>query len=76
MFLIPLHLAVGPAPYDPRYHAPYARVDAGGRKEDAVPDAGDQPEPGRPHAPGYGIPSGSEELLPWGFVEERMADAR
>ncbi len=41
-----------------------------------MPDAGDQPEPGRPHAPGYGIPTGSEGLLPWGFVEERMADAR
>lgn len=26
--------------------------------------------------PGYGIPSGSEGLLPWGFVEERMANAR
>lgn len=27
----------------------------------------------RPHVPGYGIPSDSEGLLPWSFVEERMA---
>lgn len=38
--------------------------------------AGSHPEPGRPHAPGYGIPSDPEGLLPWSFVDERMADAR
>ena len=38
--------------------------------------AGGQSEPGRPYAPGYGIPSGSKGLLPWGFAEERMAAAQ
>ena len=38
--------------------------------------AGGQSEPGRPYAPGYGIPSGSKGLLPWGFAEERMAVAQ
>ncbi len=33
-------------------------------------------EPGRPHAPGYGIRPDAEGLLPWSFVEERMAAAR
>ena len=33
-------------------------------------------ERARPHVPGYGIPSDSEGLLPWGFVEERMAAAQ
>jgi Pyridoxamine 5'-phosphate oxidase len=33
-------------------------------------------ERGRPYMPGYGIPSDPEGLLPWSFVEERMADAR
>ena len=37
---------------------------------------GGQSEPGRPYAPGYGIPSGSKGLLPWGFAEERMAAAQ
>jgi Pyridoxamine 5'-phosphate oxidase len=41
-----------------------------------VQRAGGQSEPGRPYAPGYGIPSGSKGLLPWGFAEERMAAAQ
>ncbi len=32
-------------------------------------------ERGRPHVPGYSIPSDFEGLLPWSFVEERMAVA-
>ena len=37
------------------------------------------PEPparDRPHAPGYGIPTGPEGMLSWGYVEERMSAAR
>lgn len=35
------------------------------------------PTAGRPHMPGYGIAAESEGvLLPWSFVEERMASAR
>lgn len=30
----------------------------------------------RPYAPGYGIRSGDEGMLPWRFVDERMAEAR
>ena len=33
-------------------------------------------ERSRPHAPGYGIRREAEGLLPWSFVEERMAAAR
>jgi pyridoxine/pyridoxamine 5'-phosphate oxidase len=33
-------------------------------------------ERGRPHAPGYGIRTDAKGLLPWSFVEERMAAAR
>jgi hypothetical protein len=32
-------------------------------------------ERGRPHAPGYGIRTDAKGLLPWSFVEERMAAA-
>ncbi len=32
-------------------------------------------ERGRPHAPGYGIRTDANGLLPWSFVEERMAAA-
>ena len=31
---------------------------------------------GRPYAPGYGIPSGPEGMLPWDRVDGRMAEAR
>lgn len=34
------------------------------------------PQPGRPHIPGYGIPTHIEGTLPWSHVEERMAKAR
>ncbi len=34
------------------------------------------PEPSRPHIPGYGIPKNRKGLLPWSFVDERMAKAR
>jgi pyridoxamine 5'-phosphate oxidase-like protein len=33
-------------------------------------------EPTRPHAPGYGIRSSGEGMLPWSHVDERMAQAR
>jgi pyridoxine/pyridoxamine 5'-phosphate oxidase len=33
-------------------------------------------ERGRPHAQGYGIRTDAKGLLPWSFVEERMAAAR
>ena len=33
-------------------------------------------ERGRPHAPGYGIRSDSQGMLPWSFMEERMTAAR
>jgi hypothetical protein len=33
-------------------------------------------ERSRPHAPGYGIRRDAKGLLPWSFVEERMAAAR
>ncbi|MEB2287063.1 MAG: DUF2255 family protein [Anaerolineae bacterium] len=35
-----------------------------------------RPEVGRPHVPGYGIPSEVEGTLPWDHVVERMAQAR
>jgi PPOX class probable F420-dependent enzyme len=40
---------------------------------------GDPSEPvtrSRPYAPGYGIPSHSQGMLPWDRVEERTAEAR
>jgi Pyridoxamine 5'-phosphate oxidase len=33
-------------------------------------------EVGRPYMPGYGIRPDGEGLLPWSFVDERMANAR
>ena len=33
-------------------------------------------ERGRAHAPGYDIRTAAKGLLPWSFVEERMATAR
>ena len=36
-----------------------------------------QPKAGRPVMPdGYGIPDNHDDLLPWSFVEERMAEAK
>ncbi len=36
-----------------------------------------EPKAGRPVFPeGYGIPETDEDLLPWGYVEERMAASR
>jgi hypothetical protein len=32
--------------------------------------------PTRPHVPGYGIPKAGKGMLPWSFVDERMAQAR
>lgn len=34
------------------------------------------PTVSRPHMPGYGLAPESEGLLPWSFVEERMATSR
>ena len=31
---------------------------------------------GRPHIPGYGIPTHTEGLLPWSFALERLEKAR
>jgi hypothetical protein len=30
------------------------------------------PQPSRPHAPGYGLPSGNKGLLPWSWAEQRL----
>lgn len=34
-----------------------------------------QPDPSRPHVPGYGIPGTEEGMLPWSYVQERMQAA-
>ena len=31
-----------------------------------------KPEASRPHAPGYGLPSGKKGLLPWSWAEQRL----
>jgi hypothetical protein len=31
-----------------------------------------QPVPGRPHMPGYGLPEGPDGLLPWSWAEYRL----
>jgi hypothetical protein len=31
-----------------------------------------KPEASRPHAPGYGLPSGNKGLLPWTWAEQRL----
>ncbi len=36
---------------------------------------GKQPGAGRPHMPGYGIPSDTDGLLPWSWAEDRLRDA-
>jgi len=46
----------------------------GGRKRGT--SLAEPTERGRPHAPGYGIRTDAVGLLPWSFVEERMAAAR
>lgn len=33
------------------------------------------PKPSRPHAPGYGLPSGSKGLLPWSWAEQRLKES-
>jgi len=30
------------------------------------------PKPSRPHAPGYGLPTGNKGLLPWSWAEQRL----
>ncbi len=32
----------------------------------------DKPKASRPHAPGYGLPSGNKGLLPWSWAEQRL----
>lgn len=34
-----------------------------------------EPKPSRPYVPGYGIPTTTKGMLPWSFVEERLAKA-
>lgn len=34
-----------------------------------------EPKASRPYVPGYGIPTEAEGMLPWRFVEERLAKA-
>lgn len=36
------------------------------------PSTAEEPTPSRPHMPGYGLPNGSEGLMPWSWAEERL----
>jgi len=31
-----------------------------------------EPEPSRPHMPGYGLPEGTDGLMPWTWAEQRL----
>lgn len=36
------------------------------------PSTSEEPTPSRPHMPGYGLPEGSEGLMPWSWAEQRL----
>ena len=37
-----------------------------------LPSRKQKPTPGRLHAPGYGLPTGSKGVLPWSWAEQRL----
>jgi hypothetical protein len=34
-----------------------------------------EPAPGRPHMPGYGLPDGTDGLMPWSWAAQRLGDS-
>jgi hypothetical protein len=46
----------------------------GGKKTRRKAETG--PKPSRPHIPDYGIPKTGTGMLPWSFIDERMAAAK
>ncbi len=37
-----------------------------------IPSGAGTPKGSRPHAPGYGLPTGNKGLLPWSWAEQRL----
>src|SRR5208282_408027 len=37
-----------------------------------IPSQTTEPKASRPHAPGYGLPTGNKGLLPWSWAEQRL----